>query len=211
MFVAQHKRTCPAVLMCRLPGVKGNGYYGYWKRRGNAPENPKHQKMLEAMKEVAIDSDSTYVSGRMKVALNVLAYPISRNKASKLMEKANVRVRCRNKFKVTTDSNHELPLFDNVLNRELEVDQPDRVYVGDITYLWTQEGWFYLAVVIDLFSRRVVGWSMSSRIKADIVRDALQMARWQRQPKAGLIVHSDRDSQYASKAYRRLLQTNGFV
>ena len=197
--------------MCRLLGVKRNGYYGYWKRKCNTPVDPAHQTMLEAVKEIAVASDNTYGSRRMKAALNILAYPISRNKARKLMKEADVRVRCRKKYKVTTDSNHKLPLFDNVLNRQFEVDQPDQAYVGDITYLWTQEGWLYLAVVIDLFSRRVVGWSMSSRMKAGLVCDALQMALWQRQPKAGLIAHSDRGSQYASKAYRRLLEANGFV
>lgn len=127
------------------------------------------------------------------------------------MREAEVSVRCRKKYKATTDSNHNQPLYDNVLDRQFEVSEPHQVYVGDITYLWTQEGWLYLAVIIDLFARRVVGWSMSSRMKAGLVCDALQMAIWQRQPKAGLIVHSDRGSQYASKAYRSLLETNGFV
>jgi putative transposase len=115
------------------------------------------------------------------------------------MEEVDVRVRCRKNYKVTTDSNHKFPVFDNVLNREFEVDQPDRVYVGDITYLWAQESWLYSAVVNDLFSTRVVGWSMSSRVKAAIVCDVLQMALWQRQPNAGLIAHSDRDQSMPAK------------
>jgi len=197
--------------MCRLLGVKRNGYYSYWKRKGNTPPDPVRQQMLDDVKEIAVASDYSYGSRRMKAAMNALAYPISRNKARKLMKEAGVRVRCRKKFKVTTDSNHQQPLFDNVLDRQFEVSQPDQAYVGDITYLWTQEGWLYLAVVIDLFSRRIVGWSMSSRMKASLVCDALQMAIWQRRPKAGLIVHSDRGSQYASKAYRHLLGANDFV
>lgn len=96
------------------------------------------------------------------------------------------------------------------MNRQFAVAQPDRVYAGDITYLWTQEGWLYLAVVIDLYSRKVVGWSMSSRMKAQLVCDALTMAVWQRRPEAGLVAHSDRGSQYASKGYRRLLKAHGF-
>ena len=98
-----------------------------------------------------------------------------------------------------------------VLGRQFTVSQPDQAYVSDITYIWTQEGWLYLVVVIDLFSRKVVGWSMSSRMKTQLVTDALQMAIWQRRPKAGLIVHSDRGPQYASKVYRRLLKAHGFV
>jgi len=197
--------------MCRLLGVNRNAYYGYWKRKRATPPDPKHQEMLDAVRQVARDSRNSYGSRRMKHAMNALAFPMSRNKARRLMKEARVQARYRRKYKVTTDSNHENPVFDNVLDRQFEQSQPDQVYVSDITYLWTQEGWLYLAVVIDLCARRVVGWSMSSRMKADLVCDALQMAIWQRRPKAGLIVHSDRGSQYASKAYRRLLKAHGFI
>jgi len=101
-------------------------------------------------------------------------------------------------------------VFDNLLERQFDVPQIDRVYASDVTYIWTQEGWLYLAVVIDLCSRRVVGWSMNSRMKARLVSDALKMAIWQRRPEADLIHHSERGSQYASKAFRRLLKAHGF-
>ena len=120
-----------------------------------------------------------------------------------------MQVRHRKKYKVTTNSKHSLPLFDNLLKRQFVVEAPDQVYVSDITYLWTREGWLYLAVVIDLYSRKVVGWSMSSRMKAQLVCDALTMAIWLRKPKAGLIHHSDRGSQYASKAFQQLLKAHG--
>ena len=107
---------------------------------------------------------------------------------------------------VTTDSKHSKPLFENKLDRQFEVGKPDIAYVSDITYINTQEGWLYLAVVIDLFSRKVVGWSMSSRMKAELVCDALKMAIWQRKPGRGLTVHSDRGSQYASHDYRKLIK-----
>lgn len=211
VFIAQHKNTWPVDLMCRLLGVKRNGFYSYWKRKRDTPPDPVHQEMLEAVKEIAASSGDSYGSRRMKKAMNALSFPISRNKARKLMKEAGISVRCRKKFKITTDSNHKQPIYDNVLDRQFNVGQPDRAYVSDITYIWTQEGWLYLAVVIDLFSRRVVGWSMGSRMKAGLVCDALQMAIWQRRPKTGLIVHSDRGSQYASKAYRRLLRVHGFI
>ena len=121
-----------------------------------------------------------------------------------------MQVRYRKKYKVTTDNNHQQPVFENKLNRQFDVAAPNQVYVGDITYIWTQEGWLYLAVVIDLFSRKVVGWSMGSRMKAKLVCDALRMAIWQHQPQRGLIVHSDRGSQYASREYRKLLEIQGF-
>ena len=126
------------------------------------------------------------------------------------MKKAGIQVKYQKKYKVTTNSNHKSPVFENKLNRQFTVTQPDRVHAGDITYLWTQEGWLYLAVVIDLYSRKVVGWSMGSRMKAQRVCDALRMAIWQRRPAARLLVHSDRGSQYASKDYRRLLKAHDF-
>ena len=127
------------------------------------------------------------------------------------MKDAGIQVRYKKKYKVTTNSNHKRPVYNNVLNRQFNVAAPNMAYVQDITYIWTQEGWLYLAVVIDLYSRRVVGWSMGSRMKAKLVCDALTMAIWQRGPKAGLIVHSDRGSQYASVQYRRLLNVEKFV
>jgi len=125
------------------------------------------------------------------------------------MKEAGVSVRQRKKYKITTNSNHKQPVFDNLLKRDFAVAQPDLAYAGDVTYIWTQEGWLYLAVVIDLFSRKVVGWSMSSRMKAGLVCDALKMSIWRRRPKEGLIHHSDRGSQYASQDFRTLLKVHG--
>jgi len=210
VFIAQHKKTWPVDLMCRLLGVTRSGFYGY-QRRGGDSIDYYHQELLEAVRDIAEATQDSYGSRRMKAALNALSYPVSRNKARKLMKEAKVQVKHRKKYKVTTNSNHKQPVFENVVNRQFDVGQPDQVYVGDITYLWTQEGWLYLAVIIDLYSRKVVGWSMGSRMKAQLVCDALRMAIWQRSPRAGLVVHSDRGSQYASKDYRRLLKAHGFI
>jgi len=146
----------------------------------------------------------------MRDALNALGYPIGREKTKNLMKEAKVKAKYKKKYKVTTNSNHKHPVFENLLNRNFSVKELDTVYASDITYIWTQEGWLYLAVVIDLCSRKVVGWSMSSRMKAQIVCDALTMATWRRRPKAGLIHHSDRGTQYASHKFRKLLKMNGF-
>ncbi|GEN29761.1 transposase [Halovibrio variabilis] len=210
-FITQHKKTWPTALMCRLLGVSRNAYYRYIRRHQNLPPAPEHQAMLAAVKEIAEASGYSYGARRMKRALNALGYPVGRRKARSLMHEASIRARYRKKYKVTTNSHHKQPVFENVLKRVFTVAEPDQAYVSDITYIWTQEGWLYLAVYIDLFSRRVVGWSMGSRMNAQLVTDALQMALWQRRPAAGLIVHSDRGSQYASKAYRRLLKAHGFV
>ncbi len=209
-FITQHKNTYPISLQCQVLGVHRSGYYNYRANIANKPDDPKHQEMLEWVKDIAESSGYSYGSRRMKKALNALSFPVSRNKARKLMREAGVQVRHRKKFKVTTNSNHKQPVFDNLVGRQFDVPQTDQVYASDVTYVWTREGWLYLAVVIDLCSRKVVGWSMSSRMKAKLVCDALRMAIWQRRPKAGLIHHSDRGSQYASKAFRRLLKAHGF-
>ena len=197
--------------MCRLLGVGRSAYYEYVLRKGNQSADSTHEEMIDVVREIAKSSNFTYGSRRMEKALNALSYPVGRWKTRSLMKEAGVQVRYRKKYKVTTNSNHKQPVFENQLNRQFDVASPDQVYAGDVTYLWTQQGWLYLAVVIDLFSRKVVGWSMSSRMKANVVCDALRMAMWQRRPPNGLIVHSDRGSQYASKNYRRLLKAHGFV
>ncbi len=196
--------------MCQILGVQRNGFYRYHKQQTLKPDNPEHHELLQLVKQIAKESHYSYGSRRMKRALNALGYPLSRSKARKLMKEARVRARYQKRYKITTNSDHHYPVFDNLLNRQFVVTQPNQAYVSDITYIWTQEGWLYLAVVIDLYSRKVVGWSMSSRMRAQLVCDALKMAIWQRQPDAGLIHHSDRGSQYASHAFRQLLQAHGF-
>lgn len=166
--------------------------------------------MLDWVRKIDAACKHCYGSRRMKKALNILGFPVSRNKARNLMRAAGVEVRQRKKYKATTNSNHKLPVFDNLLQRAFDVPKIDQVYAADITYIWTQEGWLYLAVVIDLCSRKVVGWSMGSRMKAQLVCDAMKMAIWQRSPQPGLIHHSDRGSQYASKSFSKLLDVHGF-
>ena len=210
-FIAQHKKTWPVDVMCRLMGIHRDGYYSYQRRQKDQSEDFEHEEMLEWIKEVAKATDHTYGSRRIKNALNALGYPVGRRKTKRLMREAEVFVRYRKKYKVTTNSKHTKPVFENVLNRQFRSERPNQAYVSDITYINTGEGWLYLAVVIDLFSRRVVGWSMSPRMKAGLVCDALKMALWQRKPEKGLIVHSDRGSQYASHDYRKLLTRHNYV
>jgi len=208
VFIVRHKKTWPIDVMCRVLDVSRNGYYRFEKQNRDLGRKQFHEEMLACIQWIAKSTKNSYGSRRMKVAMNCLGYPISRDKARKLMREADVQVRHRKKYKVTTNSNHKQPVFDNLLQRQFDVPQIDQVYAADITYIWTREGWLYLAVVIDLCSRKVVGWSMSSRMKAQLVCDALKMAIWQRRPKAGLIHHSDRVSQYASKVFRQLLKAH---
>ena len=194
--------------MCKVLEVNSSNYYSHQKRKANKIDDPEHDDIIEWIQDIAKFSGYTYGQRRMKAVLDALSFPMSRYKVAKLMKEAGVWVRSKKKYKVTTNSDHKQPVFDNLLKREFDVVEPDLAYVADITYVWTQEGWLYLAMVIDLYSRKVVGWSIGSRIKAQLVCDALTMAIWQRRPSEGLIVHTDRGSQYASKAYRELLLTN---
>nr|WP_282762334.1 IS3 family transposase [Alteromonas macleodii] len=204
-FITQHKKTWPISLMCQVLGVSRHNYYSAVRRNEQLEPDPQHDELIEWVQKIADASDFTYGVRRMKRALNSLGYPIGKQRTRALMKEAGVSVRRRRKYKVTTNSDHQQPVFDNVLSRDFDAQKPDQAYVSDITYIWTREGWLYLAVVIDLFSRKVVGWSMSSRMNAQLVCDALTMALWQRKPKAGLIHHSDRGSQYASRQFRKLL------
>ena len=197
--------------MCRVLGVKSNNYYSNQKRNAAKIDDTTHQEMVDLVKDIAKFSDNTYGERRIKAVLNALSFPVSRWKVAKLMKEANVWVRYKKKYKATTNSDHNKPLYKNELEQNFNVEQPNQAFVGDITYIWTAEGWLYLAVVIDLYSRKVVGWSMGSRMKAQLVCDALTMAVWQRNPDKGLIVHSDQGVQYASHQYRQLLKGNGFI
>ena len=154
---------------------------------------------------------NTYGTRRLKKQLAEQDIIVSRRRIGRLMKQAGLVCKTKKKFKATTDSKHNQPVSPNLLKREFCVSQPDRYYVGDITYVWTLEGWLYLAVVIDLFSRKVVGWSMSHRMKAKLANDALLMAIWSRKPKKGLITHSDRGSQYASKSHREIIEEHHLV
>jgi putative transposase len=210
-FITQKKKTYPVGLMCRLMGVSRSAYYDYAWCIDNCSESQRHEEILEAVRDIAKFSNYSYGSRRIVKALNALGYPVGRWKARILMWDAGVQVRYRKKYKVTTDSNHKQPVFENKLNRQFNVAIPNQFYIGDITCIWTREGWLYLAVVIDLFFRKVVGWSMGSRMKAKLVCDALRMATWRCQPQAGLIVHSDRGSQYASRECRKIMEIQGFA
>jgi transposase InsO family protein len=197
--------------MCRILGVKSNNYYSYQKRNNDNVDDPDHEEMLEWIKDIAEFSDNTYGARRIQKVLNALSFRVNRRKTALLMKEADVWVRYKKKYKATTNSKHKKPIFENELNQKFKVEKSNQAWVGDITYIWTSEGWLYLAVVIDLYSRKVVGWSMGSRMKASLVCDALTMAIWQRKPQAGLIVHSDQGVQYASDDYRRLLKDHGLI
>ena len=170
------------------------------------------------MSEVAVQLTSVfeasgrcYGSRRIRAALVNKGIPIGRYKVRSLMRQHQLRTVWKRKFVHTTDSNHPLPVYDNVLNRQFRPEAPNRAWVADITYIRTLAGWLYLAVVLDLYSRKIVGWAMAPSMPAELVCSALQMALIQRQPQPGLIVHSDRGSQYASHEYTQLIEDYGLI
>ena len=168
-------------------------------------------ELIAKVRQIHSDTRGSYGSRRMSDQLRDDGHDVGRYRARTLMKKTGVSVKRRKKFKKTTDSKHNLPVAPNLLDRNFQVDRPDAVWCSDISYLWTMEGWLYLAVVIDLYSRKVVGWAMSSRLKASFVIEALLMAYWRRKPAKGLVHHSDRGCQYAGHDYQKLLDTYGMI
>ncbi len=196
--------------MCRVLEVSRSGYYEFL-RRPPSRRSLEDDELRSLVKAAFEKGRKNYGTRRIKRELAKQDIIVSRRRIGRLMRAENLRVQTKRKFKATTDSKHNKPIAPNLLKREFTVKNPDVAYVGDITYIPTREGWLYLAVVIDLFSRTVVGWSMGSRMKAELVNDALMMAIWKRKPAKGLIFHSDRGSQYASDSYRKILSTHGVV
>jgi len=156
-------------------------------------------------------SRDTYGSPRITIELREQGDTCSKNRVARIMKENDIMAKTARKFKVTTNSKHDMPISENLLKQDFSVSTPDRVWVSDITYIRTQEGWLYLSIILDLYSRKIVGWSISDRITKKVVTDALLKAIWNRKPSKGLIVHSDQGSQYASNEFRNIIQRYGFV
>ena len=209
-FIRDHAKRWPVVHMCRLLGVKRSSYYD-WRKRPAKVIPAEELALRRRMKALFAASRESLGSRTMMENLRKEGFEIGRERTRKLMKALNLKVKQKRKYKVTTDSKHRLPVAENVLDRQFLPTGPNQAWGTDITYLWTQEGWLYLAVVIDLYSRRVVGWAMDRRMKKALVIRALMMAINLRKPAAGLIHHSDRGSQYASHDYQKLLKQHGMV
>jgi transposase InsO family protein len=197
--------------MCKVLKVNVSSYY-HWIRSGGIIE--KVDKELNTLIiSIFKTGREAYGQRRIKEALlSKHGLIVSKRRIGNIMKSLNLIPKMRKKFKVnTTDSNHNLPVVPNVLNRDFISEIADTKYVGDITYIHTAQGWLYLATVIDLFSRKIVGWSMDDNMRVSLVNDALDMAIKRRNPPPGLIWHTDRGSQYASNAHRSLLKENGII
>mgnify|MGYP001822929884 CR=1 FL=1 len=193
--------------MCKVLEVSRSGFYA-WRRRPESKRLQRQRELMAEMKQIHSDRDmKSYGSPRMKQELASRGHEVSENTVAKLMRNHGLRAASSRKFRVTTDSDHRQPVAENVLDRQFEQKAADRVWLADITYVWTREGWLYLACVLDAYSRKIVGWSMSERMTKDLVLEALRMALGRRRPEAAghLLHHSDRGSQYASAAFQELL------
>ncbi|MDG2991966.1 IS3 family transposase [Candidatus Synechococcus calcipolaris G9] len=183
-----------------------SGYYA-WCNRPLSPRGKENETLSQMIQQIQQESRQTYGSPRIQAALAAQGFPISRQRVIRLMANLGINAHLRRKFKGTTDSNHRLPIAENTLDRCFKTDASDQVWVADITYIWTAEGWVYLAVILDLFSRRVVGWSIAEHLRTELVLTALSAALGHRKPSsAGLLFHSDRGSQYASHDYQQALR-----
>jgi putative transposase len=209
-FISDNSSQFPTRMMCGVLRVSASGYY-HWRNRPASARAIRHDLILAQIRRVHASKDEIY--GYRRVCGQLLADGVkcSESLVCYLMRKNGLKAKKKRRFVVTTDSKHCLPISPNLLERNFEVTGPNQCWVGDITYIATDEGWLYLATVIDLYNRGVVGWSMSERINKRLVIDAQKAAICARRPGLGLIMHSDRGSQYASRKFRQLLEANGII
>ncbi len=210
-FIERHRGVWPIVVQCRVLAVSARGYHQHRLRQAaDVGPNQPHRQLSDTalavhLKAVFAEMKGAYGWPRIWRELAARGIRAGKERLRRMMKACGLRARGKRRFKATTNSAHDLPVAPNLLARNFTVGAPNRVWTGDITYIWTDEGWLYLAVVIDLFNRQVVGFALAPRMTRTLVMDALRMAWFRRHPASGLIFHSDRGSQYASNDYRKLI------
>lgn len=205
----QHANEFRIVAMCRVLGLPRSGYYQWLSTAENRRQRAERQQTRDALVADAFHAKKGRCgSPNLVLDLRDAGHHYNAKTVEKSLQKQGLRAKAARKFKATTNSRHSLPVAPNLLEQNFYAGVPNQKWVGDITYLWTDEGWLYLAVMIDLYSRKVIGWSMSERMTAQLTCDALQMALWRRKMPRGVIVHSDRGSQYCSRDYQTLISNN---
>jgi len=204
-WIDTQRKAYPLPAMCETLTVSISGYRA-WKR-GGSPNRKRltDAQLLALIQAIHKELKGSYGSPRMVRELRSRGFPAGKERVERLMRENGIRARHKRRYKATTDSKHSLPVAANLLDRNFTPAAPNQAWSADLTYIWTDEGWLYLAVVLDLFNREIVGWSIKPRMTADIVIDALTMAWFRRKPAPGLMHHSDRGSQYASHAFQSKL------
>ena len=208
-LIDAEKASIPVTHGCRVLGVSESGYYA-WKVRTASRRQREDMILLAHIREAFGQSNGTYGSPRMTVDLQEQGLCVGRRRVARLMRDNGLKPRQKRRFKRTTDSHHGYGVAPNLLDQDFTARAPDEKWAGDISYIWTAQGWLYLAVIIDLFSRRVIGWASSDRLKKDLALQALQKAITMRQPGPGVIHHTDRGSQYCSYDYQKILKQHDF-
>jgi putative transposase len=209
-FIAAEKATYPIRLLCRALDVSSSGYYA-WRSRPTSPRAQADLGLRHAIRVAHAESRGRYGSPRVHRAVRAQGHAVGRNRVIRLMRTEGLRARPRRRFRVTTDSHHHWRVPPDRVQRQFRPQRPNQVWATDVTYIDTAEGWLYLAVVLDLYSRRVVGWATRMTLHTDLVCAALHLALGRRRPSPGLVHHSDQGVQYASAEYQRLLTAHGLV
>ena len=205
-------KVYPVTVLCRVMRVSRSGFYDYLKRFNRGADNdPDEDRLKSRVRQIFKQSKGSYGSRRMSNQLKGEGHAVGRFKARRLMRDLGLKAKAPRRYKVTTNSRHGFQVAPNVLNRQFDVAAPNKAWTTDISYVWTLEGWLYLAIVMDLYSRQIVGWAMDKRMKTQLTLDALAMAYWRRKPPQGLVHHSDRGSQYACSDYRKRLNQYGMT
>jgi transposase InsO family protein len=204
-FIEDHRDEFPIVRMCKVLEVSSSGYYA-WRGRPPSAREMANRELFEKIKAVYNESHGTYGSPRIYRKLKKRGVACSENRVARLMRLRGLRAKQTKRYKTTTKRRQADPVAPNVLKRDFEADRPNQKWLTDITYIWTREGWLYLAAVLDLYSRRIVGWSMAARMTGELTRKALKMALHRRQPEDELVHHSDQGSQYTAGEYQQLLK-----
>lgn len=208
-FIEQHRSAFRVTKMCQVLEVSRSAYYAY-RRRPKSLRERDNERLVENITEIYQRSRRRYGSPRITAALHDQGLVCGHNRVARLMRQNDIVAKRKRRFKVTTHSQHKLPVAPNLVDRQFSADAPDQLWVSDITYIRTLQGWLYLAAILDVYSRQIVGWSMNSFLGQELVLKALRKALGRRQPAQGLIFHSDRGSQYASQSVRELLAERTF-
>ena len=196
--------------MCRVLAVSRSGYYT-WAKHISSIRQKENERLLLCIKEAYVRGRGTYGSPRVTAELRSNGIKCGKNRVAYLMKSNGIKAKTKRRFKATTKSKHDFLVADNLLKQRFSADEANHVWVSDITFIRTRQGWLYLAAILDVFNRQIVGWSMDSKLSHELLADALRKALRQRRPKPGILFHSDRGTQYASYAFRDLMERYGFV
>jgi putative transposase len=196
--------------MCQVLGVSRSGYY-LWEQHNKSERQKENERLMAHIREAYGRGRGTYGSPRITAELKDNGIPCGKNRIARLMKRHGIMAKTKRRFKATKRSKHDFLVADNLLNQRFSTDVANKIWVSDITYIWTREGWLYLAAILDVFNRKIIGWSMDDRLSHEVIADALCKAIRQRKPKAGVLFHSDRGTQYTSYAFRDLMEQHGFI